>query len=523
MNRRTLLQTAAAGIANLAAPRIGLAKSQQVLTFIPLADLAILDPIWTAARPTRNHGYLVFDTLYGIDAHFVARPQMVEGHTVENDRMVWTLTLREGLRFHDGEPVRGVDVVASIRRIAARDGFAQALMAATDELSAPSDRVVQFRLKKPFPHLADALAGGTANMPAIMPERLAKTDPFARVTEMVGSGPYRFVGDEHVAGSRAVYSKFDGYVPRSSDRTSFLSGPKVAHFDRVEWTVIPDAATAAAALIAGEADWWELPVNDLLPQIGRNSAVKIDVNDAGSIGIMRFNHLQPPFNNPAIRRALLGAADQAAAMTAVAGTDPRYWADQIGLFGREAILANDAGIEALAAPRDYQKVQRDLAAAGYRGEQVVVLVATDIPVINALSQVGVDELRKAGMNIDAQALDFGTVAQRRTSKAATDKGGWSVYFTYLDGVWTYNPANHLGLASNYPGWPNIPHLEALRARWFDADDLEEQKRICRDLQVQLWQEVPYIPMGETFQPTAYRRDLADVQLGFPLFYGVRRL
>ena len=523
MKRRTLLQAAGSSLA-LAAPRIGTAKDRRVLTFIPLADLAILDPVWTAARPTRNHGYLVFDTLYGLDEHYVAQPQMVESHSIENDGKLWTLTLREGLRFHDGEPVRGVDVVASVRRIAARESFAQALMAVTDELSAQSDRVVQFRLKKPFPHLAEALAGSTASMPAIMPERLAKTDPFSRVTEMVGSGPYRFVANERVAGSRVVYSKFDGYVPHASGRASFLAGPKVAHFDRVEWTVIPDPATAAAALTAGEADWWELPINDLLPHLARDPHIAIDVSDAaGSIGIMRFNHVQPPFNNPAIRRALLGAIDQGVAMTAVAGTDRRYWSDRIGLFGREAPLATDAGIEVLAGARDYGRVQHDLTEAGYHGERVVALIATDIPVINALAQVGVDQLRRAGMNVDAQALDFGTVVQRRTSKAPPDKGGWNVYFTYFDGVWTYNPGNHLGIVSNYVGWPDIPRLEALRAAWFDVDDPEAQRRICREIQLQLWQDVPYIPMGEAFQPTAYRSDLADVQKGFPLFYGVHRL
>lgn len=224
----------------------------------------------------------------------------------------------------------------------------------------------------------------------------------------------------------------------------------MVHFDRVEWTVIPDSATAYAALTAGEADWWELRINDLLPQLARDPHIVTDVNDAaGSIGIMRFNHVQPPFDNAAIRRALLGAVDQGAAMIAVAGTDGRYWSDRIGLFGREAPLATEVGIEALASPRDYPKVQRDLAAASYHGERVVALIATDIPVINALAQVGADQLRRAGVNVEVQALNFGTVVQRRMSRASPDKGGWNVYFTYFDGVWTYNPGNHLGIVSNY--------------------------------------------------------------------------
>src|SRR6266403_5606825 len=208
MRRRDLLTAAGASLAALAAPRIGRAERTSKLVFAPSSDLSLLDPVVTAFRPTRNHAYLVFDTLYGIDTNWMAQPQMVEGHQVEEDGLTWTLTLRGGLRFHDKEPVLSRDVVASIRRFAARSSFANALMAATEELSAPEDRTVRFRLKRPFPHLPEALAGPGDNVPAVMPERLAATDPFKLVTEIVGSGPYRFLPEEHVSGARAAYERF---------------------------------------------------------------------------------------------------------------------------------------------------------------------------------------------------------------------------------------------------------------------------------------------------------------------------
>jgi len=202
----------------------------------------------------RNYAYLVFDTLYGIDTSWAAQPQMVEGHQVEEDGLTWTLRLRDGLRFHDNEPVLARDVVASIRRFAARISLAEALMAATEELSAPDDRTVRFRLKRPFPHLPEALAGPGGNVPAIMPERPAATSPFKPVAEIIGSGPYRFLPEEHISGARAAYERFPLYQPRTGGPVGFTSGPKIAHFERVEWLTL-DPFSAMAALRSGEIDW----------------------------------------------------------------------------------------------------------------------------------------------------------------------------------------------------------------------------------------------------------------------------
>ena len=225
MRRRELLKAAGASLVALAAPRIGRAEKAGKLVFVPPQDLSVLDPVVTAQRTIRNHAYLVFDTLYGIDSNWTAQPQMVEGHQVEEDGLAWTLALRGGLRFHDKEPVLARDVVASIRRFAARISFANALMAATEELSAPDDRTVRFRLKRPFPHLPEALAGPGGVVPAVMPERLAATSPFKPVTEIIGSGPYRFLPEEHISGARAAYERFPLYRPRAEGPEGFTSGP----------------------------------------------------------------------------------------------------------------------------------------------------------------------------------------------------------------------------------------------------------------------------------------------------------
>lgn len=528
MRRRDLFKAGAASVAAIAAPRIGRAEKPNKLVFVPAVDLSVLDPVITGFRPTRNHAYLVFDTLYGIDTSWKAQPQMVEGHQVEEDGLIWTLTLRDGLRFHDKEPVLARDVVASIRRFAARISFANALMAATEELSAPDDRTVRFRLKRPFPHLPEALAGPGANVPAIMPERLAATSPFKPVAEIVGSGPFRFLPEEHISGARAAYQRFSLYQPRAGGPVGFTAGPKVAHFDRIEWLTL-DNFSAMAALRSGEIDWWEIPLTDQVEALARDRHITVISQYATAMGILRFNHLHPPFDNVAVRRALLGAVDQAEAMTAVAGTDRAFWHDGIGLFGAGTPLANDAGIEVLHGPRDYAAVRQALARAGYNGEKIVVLAPTDVQEIRALCLAGTYQLRRAGMNVDLQEMDMGAVVRRRVNQAAPDKGGWNVFFTLIDrSIPNTNPYGNLAIRADglagWDGWPTSPRIEVLRAAWLDAGDLDEQRRICAELQMQLWQDVPYIPMGEYWQATAYRKDLLDVLPGcFAVFYSVRRV
>ncbi len=525
MDRRAFL--AGSGAATLTAPRLAAARSDRELIFVPQADLAVLDPMWTSATITRQHGYLVYDTLYGQDAEYRTQPQMVQGHTVEQDGKLWRLTLREGLRFHDGEPVRAQDVVPSLKRWGRRDAFGSALFASVDEISAESDRVVAIRLKKPFPLLPDALGKSGVNMPCIMPERLAQTDAMTKITDPTGSGPYRFVPGEWVPGAQAVYQKFDGYQPRADGIPSLTAGPKIPRFERVVWKIIPDAATAAAALQSAEVDWWERPTADMLPLLRRARGVSVQVLDpTGALQFLRFNWLHPPFDNPAIRRAIIGAVNQTDFMLAAAGDDSSMWNDRCGAFCPGTPFATDAGMEGLTGPRDIDRVKRDLAAAGYKGERVVFLGVSDVPEIKAVTEVAADMFRRIGLNLDYQVADWGTVVQRRTSKAPPDKGGWNIHHSGFGGLDMASPASNLVLRGNGPnawfGWPDDPKLESLRDAWFNAPNFAAQKQICDAIQLQVFQDVPYIPLGLIKRATAYRSDLTDMVKGGIMFTNVRR-
>ncbi len=528
IRRRDLLKAAAATtLAGGLAPSIGQAESARTLRFVGVADLSVLDPVVTGARPTRNAAYLIFDTLYGLDTEWQVQPQMVAGHSVENDGLVWNLTLRDGLRFHDGEPVLANDVVASIRRFAPRVIFAAALMDATDDLSAPDDKTVRFRLKRRFPHLPEALAGPGGNAPVIMPERLAQESPFKPVSEVIGSGPYRFLKDEHVSGARAVFARFAEYRPRDGSKVGFTAGPKVAHFDRVEWLTL-DPFSAEAALRKGEIDWWENPSRDLVDQVSGDPNIKVVSHFATANGIMTFNQLHPPFDNPAIRRALLGAVDQAEAISAIAGTDRDNWRDGIGLFGSGTPFASDAGTEVIRSPRNYPAVKQALAAADYKDEKIVVMAPTDVAELGNLTRTGAEQLRRAGMNVDLQEMDFGSVVRRRSNQGPPDKGGYNMFCTLIDrSLPNAHPYGNLAIRADgkevINGWASSPRIEELRAAWLEAADFEQQKRICIELQKQLWIDVPFIPMGEYWQATAYRKDLTNVLPGcFAVFYGVSR-
>lgn len=526
MQRRTLLRTSAAGLAALAAPSTARSQPARTLRFKPNADLTILDPVWTTAFSTRYLATLSYDTLYGVDDALNPHPQMAAGHVVEDDGKRWRITLRDGLGFHDGTSVLARDVVASLRRWGGRDAFGQELMAATDELSAASDKEVVFRLKHPFPLLPNALGKSTSYMPVIMPERLI-ADPSKMVTEVVGSGPYRYLAGERVVGARSVWQRFDDYVPRPDGLLQFTSGPKVAKLDRVEWVIIPDAPTAAAALINGEIDWYEDVLLDLAPMLSANRHVTVgSVNSSGYMGILRFNQLQPPFDNPAIRRAMLGAIDRSEIMPAVAGDDRSMWDDGTGVFCPDSPMASDAGLEALNGKRDYARVKRDLEAAGYKGERVAFLSAVNFFAMAQQDNVVADQMRRAGMNVDLISVDFGTWLQRRANKSPIDQGGWSVTDTFLPGFDLWDPAVHIALRGNgtatWPGWPTAPALEALREKWFVAPDEAARKLIARDIQMQAMQDVPFIPTGRWKDITAYRRNLTGVLKGMPLFYGVEK-
>jgi peptide/nickel transport system substrate-binding protein len=526
MQRRQFL---AASAAAAALPRVSVAQpaSERLLKFVPLADLSALDPIAASSNPTRNHAYMIYDTLYGADSALRPHPQMAEGHLYEDDGRLCTITLREGLLFHDGEKVRAADAVASLRRWMVRStAFGDKLRDVILALDVVDDRRLRFRLKCPFPFLIEALASPVGPTAFIMPERMANTDPFRPIGEHVGSGPFRFVADEYRQGSRAVYTRFDRYLPSPGGGSGLTAGAKRVHFDRVEWLTM-DYATAGAALQSGEIDWFEQVPPELQTLLERRRDIALDTMDLHPlVATFRPNRLQPPFNDKRVLKALLPAINQADFMQAVVGTDPLRFVADAGVFTPGSPFASDAGLEPLRGPRDLAKARRLLREAGYDGQPIRLMGPTDILAPAVLTQVAADMLRRLEVNLDLALTDWGGVVQRRNNKGTLAQGGWSCSCFANSSFDFWSPATHLSLRGNgaagYPGWPDVPALEALRDQWFEAPNLVEQQRIAREMQVLAMDELPVIPLGGYHSVTAYRRNLQDRVKGFAIFWNLRR-
>lgn len=528
MNRRTFILTPLLAAITQSLPLAALAQAKpRVFRWVPQSDLALLDPVFTTASVTQNHAQLVYDTLYGLDAQYQPHPQMAEGHTVSDDRLIWTITLRPGLKFHDGAPVRAQDVIASIKRWGSRDLMGSSLIGVTKAMDAIDERTVRITLTEPFPLILTALARQATSMAVIMPERLASQPANQALKEVIGSGPFRFVPEKWLSGSRVVYERFADYVPRAQDvPPTFSAGPKVAHVPGVQWNVITDSATAIAALQAGEVDGVERVNNDFLGMLKDMPDIQLVKSALPTINILRFNHLYPPFDNVEIRRAILSVVNQTDFMTAANGSSfPEYWSDRCGAFVPDSPMDSPAGMEKLTGKRDLDAARAAIKKAGYNNERIVLLDPVDFPAHHASALVAADLFKKLGLNVDVQSVDWGTAVQRRNSQAAPAEGGWNVAFTGLTGTNNLDPAGHLALRGNgrkaWFGWPDSPRLEELRTAWFKAPDLEAQKKICAQIQEQIFLDVPYIPLGATYGVAAVRKEWKDFQPQMPLFYTLR--
>ncbi len=523
INRRSVLTggSAAAAVA-LAKPAV--AARSDVLKYVPQANLANPDPIWTTATVAQLHGYMVWDTLFGIDEKLVGQPQMLAGTETSSDGLTWKMTLRDGLLWHDGEKVLSRDCIASVQRWGKRDGFGQRLMGETNEMKVVDDKSFEIHLKRPFPVMAYALG---ANNCFIMPERIAKTDAFTQINEYIGSGPFKFLRNEWVSGASAAYAKNDKYLPRQ-EPASYWAGGKVVHFDRVEWVIMPDPASASGALQRGEIDWWENPLFDLLPLLKQTAGVKLEVLDPlGALGVVAVNHTQPPFDNPKLLQAILVAINEHDYLDAVLG-DQQDLGRTAGFFIPGSPMANDVDLDKITGKRDLPLAKKLVAESGYKNEPIVLMSPSDQPQLTAMAQVTDAFYKSIGLNSQYTSMDWGTLVSRRASHQPSSKGGWNSFCTTWGGLNVSNPGSHFPLRGNgnggWFGWPTDNKMEALRDKWFDAPNIAAQQAVCRDMQRLAFQDLPFFPTGQWFTPTGHRDNLAGfVKAGVMLFWGVRRV
>jgi peptide/nickel transport system substrate-binding protein len=516
---------ALAGLA-LGAAQAMAQPAPNTLRIVLINDLASLDPVQSTAAFVRNHGFLVYDQLFAFDSQGIARPQMVERHEVSADGMAHRFTLREGLAFHDGAPVRAADAVASIRRWAQRDVVGRALAAATAGMEVVDEKTFTILLSRPFALVAEALARPTASALFVMPERIAQTPPTTAITDATGSGPFIFQPGQWRAGDRAVYARNPNYRPRPEPADG-LAGGKLPQMERIEWLAMPDPATAAAALQSGEIDFIEQPSPDLVPTLERNRNIRtFALNPVGFMVWLRINHTQPPFDRPEARRALLHLVNQQEVLQAI-GVRP---SEQVpycpAFFFCNTPLASEAGAEGLRAV-NLDRARELLRAAGYANQRVVFLDAADSPINHAATLVMAESFRRAGLNMDVPTMDWATVTQRRNRREGVDQGGWSLFVTVANVLDGQNPLTNLYLASpcegGLTGWPCDQALEDLRRSWWEETDPAKRQEILHRVQARAFEVLPYINAGQFRTLAAHRTNVEGLRATtIPVFWGVTK-
>lgn len=495
------------------------------LKVVAHADPKILDPIWSTNYITRNHGYMIYDTLFALDQKGVVQPQMAKGYEVSADSLVYTITLRDGLFWHDGPPVTTADVLPSLARWASVDRAGRVLWSFVKETRIVDDRTFQIILNAPFGHVIDVLGKSDANVPFIMPARVAKTPATKQITEYIGSGPFKFVQDEWRPGEKTVYAKNTTYKPRSEPASGFAGG-KVVHVDRVEWITMPDQLTAANALIAGEVDIIEALQPDLFPLVeGKKDITLFQWNKAGLQSVLRFNHLQPPFDNVDARRAVEYGIQQEMFMRAQHG-DPRFYRVCNDPLGCEPGSTGRYG-DLLIKP-DLAKAKSLLKSSGYDGTPIVVLHQTDLISSNKLAPMLSNVLSNIGFKVDVQSMDSQSYFLRRNNRGPAAKGGWNIFFTVslMANVASplYNVFMDASCDKGFVGWTCDPKLEDMRTMYAAAKTPQQGKEIAADISKRIIDQAHYLPMGIYYVFGAYKKDKIKGWLEAPaaIFWNIEK-
>ena len=500
--------------------------SAQTLKVVMHSDLKQLDPVWSGAYIVRNHGYMLYDTLFAMDERFAIRPQMVESWTTSEDGLVWTFKLRDGLEWHDGTPVTSEDCIASLKRWAVRDSMGQKLTLSLQEYKAVDPRTFQIVLKEKFGQVIESIGKPSVVVPFMMPRRVAETDPFKQIDDYTGSGPFVFKKDEWKPGEKTVYVKNARYKPRA-EPMSGLAGGKVVAVDRVEWVWIPDPETQLNALLAGEIDMIESVSHDHLPVLEKDKAVRLIPNKTSNQYVFRMNWLTPPFNNVKLRQAAMVALGQEEFLQASVG-DKRYYRTCKALFTCDTPLASDVGMAGLIEGNAVRARQL-LQEAGYDGTVVVMPQPTDLGVIRQLPVVAKAQLEKAGFKVEVQATDWTTMVNRLTTKKGPpSEGGWSAFATSWSQVDILDPLMTPYLAATCDkaraGWPCDEGMEKLRDKYVRAATPAEKKAVAEEVQVYATKIVTHVWLGEWFAAGAVRTNIGTVAVPPPVtvFWGVTK-
>jgi peptide/nickel transport system substrate-binding protein len=476
------------------------------LRVIPTGPLQILDPLATTAYVTRDHGYMVYDTLFGTDTEGNVKPEMVDSYSVDEAKTTWTFTLRSGLKFHDGSTVTSDDVIASLTRWQSRDTLGGKMKARTVSMTALDDKTFQIKLSAPFGPMLIALGKPSAIVPFIMPKSVIDEAGSGQVKKVMGSGPFKFVADEFRPGERAVYVKNTDYLPRS-EPPSGTAGGKVVKVDKVEWLFLKDAQTAVNALRNKEVDYLDQApfqqVNDLRKDIG----LDVIERKLSLSYVMRFNTLTAPFDDPKVRLAAMLAVNQEAVLRV-----------QIGVPGAYESCASvyPCGTPFSTTPDNYTgkpnvaEAKRLLGETEYDGTPIVILDAPEVAAQNKTATIMAALLQQAGFKTKVMPLDWASWLQKRTSMVPASEGGWNVFIAAWSPYDLTVPISSAPLTANgkagWPGWYEDAEIEKLMTQFIDTSSEDQQKAFATQIQNRILAQGAIAPLGQGSQFGVMRKD-----------------
>jgi peptide/nickel transport system substrate-binding protein len=523
--KRSLIASSLSMLALAAMPAPQAHAAGKTLTAVMHSDLRIIDPGFTTAYITRDHGYMVYDTLLATDSNFKVQPQMADWK-VSDDKLTYTFTLRDGLKWHDGAPVTAEDCAASLKRWGRVDNMGQKLMDFTASIEAADAKTIVLKLKEPYGLVLESIAKPSSYTPFMMPKRLAETPAGQQIPEQIGSGPFKFVKSEFQPGVKAVYEKNPDYVPRK-EPASWTAGGKVVKVDRVEWITMADAQTAINALQSGDIDFMENPSFDMIPVLEANKDLKVEtLNKFGFQTLGRMNFLLPPFDNVKVRRAALLAMNQKDVLDALVGNS-KYYQVCGAFFICGTPLESEVGADALIKGGNIEAAKKALAESGYDGTPVVIMAPGDVVTLTAQPVVAAQLLRRAGFKVDLQATDWQTVVSRRASQKPVSEGGWNMFFTNWVAADVMNPVVNFSIGGRgknggWFGWAEDAKIEQLKDMFARSSSPDEQKKLAVDIQKEAYDQVIYVPLGQFLIPTAWRKSLTGVLDGpaTPIFWNI---
>jgi peptide/nickel transport system substrate-binding protein len=512
--RRQFMQASAGAAAFAVAPAIVRGQTtpsaQRTLRVTMIQDIGSFDPVVSQTVATSYHSHAIYDTLFGLDANFNPRPQMLSKWGLSDDKKTYTFELRDGLKFSDGSPVTPADCVASIRRWGGRDASGKDLFTRVADTPVKDAKTFQLVLKEPYGLTIDFMSKASTSCLFIMRKKEADNDPNQAISEYIGSGPFIFNRTLTRNGAVYVYDRNPNYVPRA-DPTSGTAGAKVAKVDRIVWQNITDAQTAISALQNGEIDFYEAPPVDLIGNLESDPNIVVDVlNKSGWVGNLRPNHLHPPFDNVKARQALKYIINPMDMMKAFVG-NPKFYGPCGAYFGCGLPMENDENMAWYKDGQNIAKAAQLFKEASYDGRPVVLLQPSDLRSLNVSAALVAQWLRQAGVNVQVDVSDSGAITARRGNRNPPDKGGWNLISTFTSGYQMgANPFFYWGHSAAGDkagfGWPNNPEHEKLRAAWAAASTLQERQAIARRMQAAAWEWIPFVTWGRWLQPVAYRKN-----------------